>query len=133
MFTYLLAHVLNRLGERAAAIDCLEMAIAPSCTSGGCAKPPKHLPSLRALAALYLDEGGHTERVAELMRWVSRDLGGRLTREDFALVAKVHEQDGEPEAAQRALTEGRRLAEEAGSGPGSSAAPDLIGHRRAPL
>ncbi len=134
MFTFLLAQVLNRLDDRASAIHCLEMAIAPSCASGQCAKPPKHLPSLRALAAFYLDEGGQTERVAELMRWVSLDLGGRLTGEDLALVAKCHEQDGEPEAAQRALAEGRRLVELAGGGsPDRSEAPDLVGHRRAPL
>ncbi|MEM7353449.1 MAG: hypothetical protein AAF657_21815 [Acidobacteriota bacterium] len=132
---YQLARALVALDERPSAIDCLEIAIAPSCASGQCAKPPKHLPSLRALSSLYLEAGNQTDRVGELLQLVTRELSGHLTVEDFGLVAKYQEQLGHPEAAERALVEARRLVEAAkrGAGAVTAAAPDLAGGQRAPI
>ncbi len=113
-FSLLLATVLNRLDDRSAAIDCLEVAIAPSCVSGQCAKPPKHLQSIRLLTSLYLGQGGQGERVLQLLRIVAQELGGRLTSEDYELLARHHEQVGEPEAAELATTEARRLRDNPG-------------------
>ena len=135
IFPYHLARALVRLDDRPAAIDCLEAAIAPSCASGHCAKPAKHLPSLRALASLYLDAGDDIDRAGELLRLVARELRGRLTAEDFALVARYQERLGNPEAAQRALVEARRLSAEAktAAATGAAAAPELVGQQRAVL
>ncbi|MCP3961867.1 MAG: hypothetical protein GY719_28835 [bacterium] len=134
-FSHQLAMALGRSGERAAAIDCLEASIAPSCASGGCAKPPKHLPSIRFLASLYLDQGGHADRVHQLMTLVAQALRGRLGGEDHSLLGKYYDEIGDPEAAEHARSEARRLRD-AGSAAGDlEAAPALGGapHKRAPL
>ena len=55
---HLLARALVASGgaeERGRAIRVLETAIAPSCASGTCSKPPLHGPSVRTLIGLYLD------------------------------------------------------------------------------
>ncbi len=111
-FAYLLALTLDRLGERAAAIDCLEAAIAPSCVTG-CASRPKYLPSFRALASLYLDDESSPERVRELMTEVARALGGRLASGDQALLARYYDQIGDAQAAEQARDHARRLGREA--------------------
>lgn len=90
-FAHQLAVALARLGERDAAIECLETAIAPSCASGSCARPPRHLPSLRTLAALHLEGGENPERAVALMALVVQDLRGELEPEDEALVARLRE------------------------------------------
>ncbi len=135
-FSHQLALVLERLGDRSAAIDCLETAIAPSCAGGSCGRPARHLPSIRALAGLYLDEGGNPERVRELMTLVARDLGGRLTSADHALLGRYHEQIGDSAAAARAAAESERLraAEAAGESLERVKVPSLAtGRRRAPI
>lgn len=126
-FPHLLAVVLVKLGEPELAIHCLESAIAPSCATGNCARPPLHLPSLRMLAGLYLSKGGSADRVRELMLLVADALGGRLSAEDHRLLAGYHRQTGDEEAAARAEAEARRLATAEGrrGRDGGEAAPDL--------
>ena len=121
-FAFLLAQALDRLGERAASIDCLETAIAPSCATG-CAPRKKYLPSFRALAALYLDDESRPERVRELMTTVAQALGGRLTGRDHLVLARYYEQIDDPEAAEHARGHARRLRDEAAAGQTVEAAP----------
>ncbi len=135
LLSYQLAQALERLGERAAAIDCLEIAIAPSC-AGGCAPAKMHLPSFRTLVALYLEEGGHAERVHELMTRIARGLGGRLSSTDHALLARYYEEIGDQEAAEHARDHARRLRDEASAGEALAATPapaPALGGKRAPL
>ncbi len=111
VFPYHLAQVLARLGEPRLAIDCLETAIAPSCAGGGCGRPPKHVPSLRALAALYLDQGGPRPRLGELLQLLAEAQGGELGAADFLLLERFHDLRGDPEAAREAAAEARRRGE----------------------
>lgn len=129
MFAYLLAGVLAEAGERSAAIECLEVAIAPSCAGGSCKAPAKHLPSLRALASLYLEQDGSRDRVRQLLNLVAQDQGGRLAGEDFALLARFHELEGNPEGAERAAAEAARLLSivPTEGTPATAAAPSLGG------
>jgi len=107
---YFLAQALGRLGDRDGAVACLESAIAPSCAGGSCNKPPLHLPSVRALVVLHLDNGdGGLERSGELLTRLARATGGRLTAEDQLLLARFHELDGHPAAAAEARAEAARL------------------------
>ncbi len=130
-FSFLLASVLAQLGDPAAAADCLEIAIAPSCVSGQCAKPPKHLPSIRLLTALYLEAGSQDRRVMQLLKLVTEELGGHLTSEDYELLAKHHQLVGEPEAAELAATEARRLRDDPGATrPGALALPRGLGQTK---
>ena len=89
MFPYLLAGVLARSGDRQEAIECLEMAIAPSCASGNCKTPPKHLPSLRALVALYLEEESGAARVHQLLEFLARDPRRSVDRRGLRLARPV--------------------------------------------
>lgn len=142
-FPYHLAAVLRALGQRRAAIDCLEASIAPSCASGQCGpRPPKHLPSLRALIALYLDEGGALDRAGELLELIPQAQGGKMAAEDYLLLAEILQQKGDTEAADQAAAEAKRLRDAApaaetllttaqeGPGGGPLEAP---GHKRAAL
>ncbi len=132
-FAFQLAGTLDGLGERPAAIDCLETAIAPSCATG-CAPRAKHLPSLRALAALYLEDGSHPQRVHELMTLVAQSLGGRLTGRDHSLLAGYYEQIGDAAAAEQARSHARRLSEEAATALEAGPTPPTPGAQmRAPL
>ncbi len=130
-FSYQLARALEHLGERAAAIDCLEVAIAPSC-AGGCAPRPKHLPSFRALASLYLDDESSPERVRELMTTVARTLGGRLASGDHTLLARYYDQIGDAKAAEHARGHASRLRDEAAAEE-TATGPALGGQMRAPI
>jgi tetratricopeptide (TPR) repeat protein len=132
LFAYQLAQALGRLGQRAAAIDCLEAAIAPSCASG-CAPRARFLPSFRALAAFYLEDGSRPERVRELMKLVAQTLGGRITSRDHTLLAGYYEQVGDAEAAERARSQARWLQEQGGDQAAPSAPAPALGGMRAPL
>lgn len=137
-FSHGLASVLERLGERALAIRVLEVAVAPSCASGSCSKQPLHLPSLRLLATLHLAEGRAGDRVEDLLRWISRGQGGELAPEDWRLVARYHEVEGDPEAAEEAITEAEELERQAKRSPGpalaaAAAAPELGGQGKTPI
>ncbi len=107
--SYLLAQALGRLGDRDGAVACLESAIAPSCASGSCKKPPLHLPSVRALTALKLESEQGLARAGELLTHLARATGGRLAAEDHLLLARFHELDGQPAAAAEARAEADRL------------------------
>lgn len=107
-FTRQLAAVLVELGRRPEAIDTLERSIAPSCASGSCGRPPKHAPSLRSLAGLYLDEG-NLDRARALLTHVAEALNGKLQAEDYLLLAEYHQRRGDAEAAGEAAEEARRL------------------------
>ncbi len=113
---HLLATARARLGDHRGAIGCLEAAIAPSCAGGSCRKPPKHLPSFRTLAGLYLadDEEPALDRVRELLTQVAQAQGGRLAGVDHQLLAAYHQRVGDAEAAEQSLAEARRLSEAAG-------------------
>lgn len=124
-FPYELAGVLARLGEKELALRCLETAVAPSCASGQCARPPLHLPSLRALAALHLERGGGAGRAEELLVWIRHAQGGRLAAEDQRLLARCHRERGDEAAAAAAEAEAARLEKTAGrsaaeAAPGAS-------------
>lgn len=92
---YLLAGALRRLGRPDRASATLEAAIAPSCATGSCKKPPLHLPSVRALVALYLDPEGDPEedeeglaRAGELLSLLLQARGGEPSPEEARLVER---------------------------------------------
>ncbi len=130
-FAFQLAQALAHLGERAAAIDCLEVAIKPSCTTG-CAPRAKYLPSFRALASLYLDDESHSDRVHELMTDVARAQGGRLASGDHLLLARYYDQTGDAGGAEHARDHARRLRQEAETEAGD-AGPALGAQMRTPI
>lgn len=102
----LYALTLQRSGDVQEAIACLEMAIAPSCASGHCRKPPMHIPSLRLLLALHLGQasnGGSLDRVGELANLLQQHAEGHLSGDDHRLLAQVHGLHGNPAAAERHL------------------------------
>lgn len=111
----LLAGVLKRSGEVDRAIAVLERSIAPSCATGGCAKPPLHVPSARLLARLYLDRTADGEeppkRVGGLLALIVQAQGGQATTDDLRLLIRFQHANGlddeaaETEAALRHLEE----------------------------
>lgn len=107
-FPHALAELLAAEGQRSTAIRVLEIAVKPSCATGRCSKPPLHLPSLRLLTGLYLDEKGPLSRIEELMVWISHAQGGTLAPGDHRLAARYHELVGDTRSAEEA----RRKAEE---------------------
>lgn len=125
--SHLLGQALARVGERGLAIQALETAIAPSCASGSCSKPPLHPPSLRTLAALHLEEGTSPDRVEDLLRWISRAQNGRFLPPDLLLVARLHEQQGDEEKAREARARAAELSRqiEQGQVAATGAAPEL--------
>lgn len=130
-FSYQLAALFKRGGRTAEAIDVLETSIMPSCSSGTCGQVPKHLPSFRALARLYLDERRSPKRVHELLDHIGLALGGQLGREDHVLTAEYHELIGDAAAAR----ESRAAARHAGEGEAKpeEPAPKLQFRSRRPL
>ena len=133
LFSYQLARALGHLGQREAAIDCLEAAIAPSCKTG-CAPRARFLPSFRALASFYLEDGSQPERVRELMKLIAQTLGGRITSRDHTLLGEYYEQVGDAEAAERARDQARQLSEQtAGEAVAAAPAPTPGGGMRAPI
>lgn len=103
-----LAAALVQLGRRSEAIDTLERAIAPSCATVSCRRVPKHVPSLRSLAGLYLEEG-ELDRVRALMTHVAEARNGKLEAEDYLLLAEYHQRRGDAESAREAAEQARRL------------------------
>lgn len=81
----LLAVALFRLEARDNAIGYLEKAIAPSCSSGSCSRPPLHLPSVRTLATMYLESQIGDDRVEELIGLLARAQGGQLSPPDLPI------------------------------------------------
>jgi len=98
-FPFHLARNLDELGEGEQAAQVLERSVAPSCTTGACAAPPKHIPSIRYLIALYLGQQRKPERVEELLDHLERGLQGRFQAEDLRLLAAYHRQQGDERAA----------------------------------
>jgi tetratricopeptide (TPR) repeat protein len=93
---------LRTLGEPRDAILALEGAIAPSCATGNCSAPPKHLLSFRWLANLYLDEETRDlRRAGELLEAISLELRGNLTRDDVELAIRYHRAHGDLEETAR--------------------------------
>lgn len=130
-----LALALERSGEPAGAIRVLESAIAPSCATGACAKPPKHLPSFRLLTRLYLDDGGEPEleRAGELLEQVDRAGRGRSTAEDQLLAARYYELHGDEAAAAEARRRAEELAATADEVSDAGDQPSLQVTQRRPL
>lgn len=130
-FPLLFAGLLARQDRRDDAIDLLEAAVAPSCATGNCAKPPLHPPSLRALAELHLGSSPpRLDRVGTLLSLLARARRGRLTAADQLVVARYRDATGDTEGAAEARAEAARLAEREAAGetfaaPG--AAPRLGG------
>lgn len=113
---YLLAVVLERMGETDRALATLESAVAPSCATGSCRKPPLHRPSARLLVRLHLDRaaaaigapaGGSPgaasgqdpgdaalERAGDLLAHLFQAAGDQPAPEDEALRARHQELTG---------------------------------------
>ncbi len=104
-----LASVLADQGAIPQAIDVLESSIAPSCSTGSCRRPPRHLPSFRTLADFYLASASNLPRVKELLQLVIEEQQGRATREDLELLAKFHEGVGDVKGAEEARAGMRAL------------------------
>lgn len=147
--SFMLGRVLHQVGERQLAVQCLERSIAPSCASGSCSRPPLHLPSLRLLAGLHLQEvearlgteGAERavekslDRAEDLLRWIRGAQGGQLAPGDRLLLARYYEAKGDREAAEETRAEAQRLAE-AGYEPQAATAgqaPALGGGKRSVL
>jgi hypothetical protein len=130
-----LALALDSLGQRPQAIAVLEASIAPSCATGQCAKPPKHLPSFRLLAKLLLDDGGEAavDRAGDLLEQMDRALGGRSGAVDQRLMARYYQLSGDPEAAAQAEERARELEEQGLEEVAASDRPKLQVTQRRPL
>ncbi len=123
-FGLLLASMLESRGRRQEAIHCLEISVAPSCASGTCGKPSKHVPSLRTLATLMLaseseEEGekarkARLERVSEVLGFVREALGGGVAKPDALMWAEHGRQSGDDEAVAK-WTEMAEQMESAGA------------------
>jgi hypothetical protein len=86
--------------------------VTPTCASGRCGGPRRHLPSVRLLAELHLGlDEGDPERALELLTLLARDQGGRRSPADLDLLARYQERVGQPEAARRLREEASRLRE----------------------
>ena len=117
-FGLLLASMLESRDRRQEAIHCLEISVAPSCASGTCGKPPKHVPSLRTLATLLLasesDEEGEKarkarlERVSEVLGFVREALGGGVAKPDALMWVEHARQAGD----EKAVAEWTEMAEQ---------------------
>ena len=101
-FPFHLARTLDELGDWEEASEILEQSIAPSCTTGSCNAPPKHLPSIRYLIALYLGHHEQGERVGELLVHLETALEGRMVGEDLRMVAAYHRMQGNERLAAEA-------------------------------
>lgn len=128
-FPFQLAVVLKRQGRTDEAIDCLEGSVAPSCAPATCGRVPKHLPSLRALARLYLNERRAPDRVHVLLDHIAQALAGQLGREDYVLMAEYHEQVGDVEGAREARAAAQHAGESTAE-PAAGASPSLTSGRR---
>lgn len=102
---WLYAGVLTRLDRADDAIHCLEAAIAPSCATGNCRQPPLHLPSVRALIGLKLQQGDDLDRARALFELLAQRTQGRLVAEDQRLLADYYQKTGNLEAAEEALAQ----------------------------
>jgi len=100
-FPYHLARIVDDLGDWEETIKILEALITPSCAVG-CAAPPKHLPSIRYLIALYLGHETEIERAGDLLEHLEGALEGGLEAEDLRLVAVYHRLGGDETAATQA-------------------------------
>lgn len=127
-FLHLLGQSLVHLGEPKLAIHALETAIVPACASGRCTGPALHAPALRLLASLHLDQEPHKkqERVEELLAYSAQAQGGRWMKDDFELLARLHDVRGQEAAAQAARDKARQL-ERAGAQAMPVGTPDLGG------
>jgi len=96
------AVALRQLDERDEAIAVLEQAIAPSCATGNCARPPFHLPSLHLLATLLFEDPRDLERGVEVLELLVRASGGRLGDEGRRLLAAYAEKTESPVASRQA-------------------------------
>lgn len=95
------AEALARAGQRERAIERLERAVAPSCV-GGCSRSPMHLPSMRLLISLRLDdERSDPARAGELLELVAYH-ARRLSAEDHRQRARYYRRLGDSEAAEAA-------------------------------
>jgi tetratricopeptide (TPR) repeat protein len=112
--SHMLAQVLDRQGEWERAISVLETAIAPSCATGSCSKPPLHAPSVRTLAGLYLAHGAEheeapLERVGELLTLLVREQGGQAMPPDLRLLVRYQRASGLDDEAEETEAMLRRL------------------------
>lgn len=106
----MLAQTLAANRQPADAISHLEQAIAPSCTSGGCSRPSRHLPSLRLLAGLHLAHGDQPQRARELLALIAHDQQGHLDAVDLTILADYYRATGDTAAADDAAAHAERLA-----------------------
>ena len=118
-FAFLLSIVLDGQGQRGQAIEVLETSVRPSCASGNCAAPPKHLPSLRALTRLLLEEN-ELDRARGYLMHVVQARGGVLGAEEHRLSAEYFRRAGDHEKAAEAEATAKELAAQ---GPDAMAEP----------
>lgn len=118
-FAFLLSIVLDGQGQRDQAIGVLETSVRPSCASGNCAAPPKHLPSLRALTRLLLEEN-ELDRARGYLMHVVQARGGVLGAEEHRLSADYFRRAGDHEKAAEAEATAKELA---AKGPDAMAEP----------
>ncbi|MDA8016575.1 MAG: hypothetical protein MPN21_03920 [Thermoanaerobaculia bacterium] len=118
-FAFLLSIVLDGQGRRSEAIEVLETSVRPSCATGSCGAPPKHLPSLRALVRLLLEEN-ELERARGYLLHVAQARGGRLGVEEHRLSADYFRRVGDEEKAAEAENTANELAAQ---GPEAVAEP----------
>lgn len=118
-FAFLLSIVLDGQGHRGRAIEVLEASVRPSCASGNCAAPPKHLPSLRALTRLLL-EADELEKARAYLMHVVQARGGSLGAEEHRLSADYFRRVGDDEKAAEAEATAKELAAQ---GPDAVAEP----------
>lgn len=119
-FSLLLAQLLVDRERKQDAIGCLESAIAPSCASGTCGRPPRHIPSFRLLAGLLLSSAEEQEgkardaslqRVEELLSFIREGMGGNLARPDVLLQAELFRLKGDEQAQQECLERAAQMSE----------------------
>ncbi len=115
-FPQLYAVTLAGSGNAQEAMACLEMAIAPSCASGHCSKPPMHIPSLQMLLSLHVTSGSDEGRLRKLATLLVEHRRDQLSGEDHRLLAAVHHKLGDGIAEQLALDKAKE-ADERGSTP----------------
>ena len=115
----LLGEALARAGDLEGAIAVLERAAAPGAAGRG-GRTARHLPSLRALAELYLQRGDSPDRAAELMAMVAHEQDGLLGAADHATLARYYRQVGDEESAAWSEAEAQRLT---AAGGGELSAP----------
>lgn len=115
-FPFLLARVMEQMGDWQGAINVLESKVGPKCAGGSCGPNQKHPASMRMLIALYLEHKQNLSAAGDLLMHLESALKGNLSRSDLLMAAEYHRQTGDDEAAVAAEEAAARLDELEGTG-----------------